>query len=185
MDKDYLKDIAAEINRTLEKIEEKDTEELIRSISSADRIFLTGKGRSGLVMKTFAIRLMQMGLKVHVLGESTTPAIGPGDLLVIGSGSGETESLKVTASKAKKIGAGLALLTMERGSTIASKADTTLVIPATGSKADQKADSDSIQPMCNLFEQCLMIFLDVVCIRLMDKNRTDAKILYDRHANLE
>jgi 6-phospho-3-hexuloisomerase len=185
MDKDYLKDIVAEIDRTLKKIPEKITKELMEDISAAKRIFIDGKGRSGFIMKTFAIRLMQIGFKVHVLGETATPAIGPGDLLLIGSGSGETESLTVIAGKAKKIGARLALVTMDGGSTIASKADTTVVIPTTGSKVDQVAGSDSIQPMCNLFEQSLLIFLDAVCMWLMDRKKVDRKVLYDRHANLE
>jgi len=185
MDKDYLRLIVSEVENTLVKIPEKAIEELIEKISGAGRIFIAGKGRSGLIMKAFAIRLMQMDFKVHVVGEATTPAIGAGDLLVIGSGSGETESLKVAAGKAKKIGTKLALVTMEGRSAIAGLADVTVVIPATGSKKDKDARSDSIQPMCNLFEQSLLIFLDALTMRLMDRESISREVLYQRHANLE
>lgn len=182
---DYYDVILDEVDRTLKKISSKKANALIEMISDSKRVFITGAGRTGLIMKAFAIRLMQMGFEVHVLGEPTTPAIEASDMLLIGSGSGETESLIVIAGKAKKIGAKIALVTMSRESALGKTADMALVIPAKGSKLDADAASDSVQPMCNLFEQSLLIFLDSLSMSIMDYNKIDKKTLYEKHTNLE
>ena len=93
--------IIDEVSRTLEKLSDEKTRELTDIILNSKRIFITGKGRTGFIMKLFAVRLMQMGFNVHVLGEPTAPSIEANDLLLIGSGSGETDSLVVIAGKVK------------------------------------------------------------------------------------
>ena len=85
--------IHGEIEQALKQLHDKNCDHLIEMILQAKRIFLAGKGRSGLVMQMFAMRLMQMGFTVHVVGETTTPAIENGDILVVGSGSGETPKI--------------------------------------------------------------------------------------------
>ena len=185
MKKPYYDLIMDELDKTLKKISTKDTQKLMDMISGSSRIFITGKGRTGFIMNTFAIRLMQMGFKVHVLGEPSSPSIREDDLLLLGSGSGETESLVAITSKARKIGSKIAIITMNGESSIAKKADAVLVIPAKGSKLDKDSVSDSIQPMCNLFEQSLLIFLDLLSMLIMDQKNIDLKILYEKHANLE
>jgi 6-phospho-3-hexuloisomerase len=53
------------------------------------------------MMRAFAMRLMHIGFQVHVAGDVTTPAIRGGNLLIIGSGSGETSGLVSMAAKAR------------------------------------------------------------------------------------
>ena len=185
MYKNYYDLVLTEIQRALSKISNDSIEELIANITNPRRIFIAGRGRTGLLMKSFAIRLMQMGFEVYVVGESITPAIKAGDMLIVGSGSGETESLVAITEKAKRLGAKVTLITMYKESTIASKADSVFVIPAKGSKVDKDADSDSKQPMCNLFEQTLLILMDILTLIIIDQKNIDIKTLYDRHANLE
>ena len=60
------------------------------------------------------MRLMHMGKQVYVVGEIVTPSIQQGDLLLIVSGSGETESLVAMAKKAKRLGATIATVTIFR-----------------------------------------------------------------------
>lgn len=177
--------ILEEIKNTLSCISYEKTDKLTRLISNSKRVFIAGAGRTGLMMRAFAIRLMQMGIKVHVAGETTTPAIKAGDMLFIGSGSGETESLTVIAGKAKKIGAKLALVSMSADSTLSKIVDIVVEIPAKGSKSDISSPSDSAQPMCNLFEQSLLIYLDTLSMSLMEHKKIDQKTLYENHANLE
>ncbi|HKP05968.1 MAG TPA: 6-phospho-3-hexuloisomerase, partial [Microbacterium sp.] len=57
-------------------------------ILSADRVFVGAAGRSGIALRMTAMRLMHLGLDVHLLGDVTTPAIGAGDVLLTASGSG-------------------------------------------------------------------------------------------------
>ena len=59
----------------------------------ARTVFVAGSGRSGLAMRSFAMRLIHLGLSAHVVGETTTPRITDRDLLLIGSGSGSTPGL--------------------------------------------------------------------------------------------
>jgi 6-phospho-3-hexuloisomerase len=56
-------------------------------------------GRSGLALKMAAMRFMQY--TVFIVGETNTPAILEGDLLLVASGSGTTSSVVSSAEKAK------------------------------------------------------------------------------------
>ena len=56
-------------------------------------------------------------------GETTTPAIRSGDLLIAVSGSGETDTVALMVKKAKAHGAETALLTMVPDSTMGGLAD--------------------------------------------------------------
>merc|ERR1712093_748806 len=53
--------------------------------------------------KSFAMRMMHMGFDAYVIGETVTPTFEKDDILIIGSGSGETKSLVMIAEKAKTI----------------------------------------------------------------------------------
>ncbi len=177
--------IATELTQTLAAIQEDQVEALVWHIRNARRIFLAGAGRSGWIMRTFAVRLTHLDLKVHVVGDATTPAIGPGDLLVIGSGSGETASLVGHATAARRHGARVALLTTAPASSIGRQADVIVHIPASTPKAAQTTEPRSIQPMANLFEQALLVVLDIVTMRLMEEMKADPAQMFARHANLE
>ncbi len=131
------------------------------------------------------MRLMHLGFCVYVVGETVTPAIKSDDLLVIGSGSGATATLVVIARKAKALGASLALVTIFPDSPIGQFADAVVRIPASTPKVDGDARFASVQPMGSLFEQSLLIVLDIVVMRLMEKMGFDSSTMFDRHANLE
>ena len=73
--------------------------------ADARRVFVHGAGRSGLALRMTAMRLMHLGLQVHVVGETTTPAIGEGDLLLTASGSGTTSGVVSAAETARSVGA--------------------------------------------------------------------------------
>ena len=79
-------------------------EEVVESIVAARTIFIYGAGRSGVVGKTFAVRLVQMGLDVHFVGDMTTPIVGRGDLTIIISNTGETMSAVQTANISRRLG---------------------------------------------------------------------------------
>jgi 6-phospho-3-hexuloisomerase len=82
--------ILKELEATLAHVSEVEIAAAQKMILAARRVFVTGAGRSGLALKMAAMRLMHLGLTVHVAGEVTTPAIGQGDLLLVASGSGTT-----------------------------------------------------------------------------------------------
>ena len=98
---DYINKVLTELEIALTGINDKEIEKLIQAILTSKKIFLAGAGRSGLMIKAFAMRLIHMGFTAYVVGETITPAIASGDLLIIGSGSGSTDSLVVIVGKAR------------------------------------------------------------------------------------
>ena len=178
--------ILDELKNVLSGLDDTQTEEMVDSILKANKIFVAGAGRSLLMMRGLAMRLMHMGIDSFVVGETVTPAIQPGDLLIIGSGSGETGTLTVMANKAKKVGAELGLITIFPDSTIGRLADHVLVIPASTTKGD-RSGAKSIQPGANSFEQSTLLVGDALVMRVVEKAGIDNvnADLMRRHANLE
>ena len=109
-----------------------DLDNLAETLSNARRIFVLGAGRSGITLQMTAMRLMHLGLTVHVVGDVTTPAIGPGDVLLMASGSGTTTSIVRGADAAVKAGAKVAVITTAAASPLAALATAVVVVPAAG-----------------------------------------------------
>ena len=177
--------IIADIGRTLGQVDPAQVDDLCAAIQSADRVFIAGKGRSGLQMKAFAMRLMHLGLTVHVVDDVTTPAIGAGDLLLIGSSSGRTGSLLRYIDTVREAGAALAAFTGNLESPIAEAAATVAHIPATNFKAGKSTGHDSVLVMGSLFEHCLGLLCDLIIIRLKAARGIEEAAMNARHANLE
>lgn len=177
--------ILQRLGETFMAIESTEIEQMVTAISTASRIFVVGKGRTGLQMRGFAMRLMHLGLTVHALDEVTTPSLQPEDLLLIGSGSGRTPSLLSYANKAATIGATLGVMTGNRESPIVEKATHLIYIPASNSKAGKPVDNRTILPMGSLFEHTLGLLCDLLVIKLMGSLSVSEKEMEKRHANLE
>ncbi|NHN35360.1 6-phospho-3-hexuloisomerase [Paenibacillus agricola] len=181
---EYATEILQELQRTVKLISGEGSDSLVDAIGEARHIFLAGAGRSGLMAKAFAMRLMHLGLNVHVVGETVTPGLGKEDLLIICSGSGETKSLVSMAEKAKSLEAAVALITIYPNSTIGQLSRIAITLPG-APKDKSTSDYSTIQPMGSLFEQTLLLFLDAVILSLMEKQGLDSSTMYGSHANLE
>jgi len=177
--------IADELKYNLKQIDDSQIENVINQILKVNRIFFAGAGRSGLMIKTFAMRLMHMGLNCYVVSEIVTPSIQENDLLIIASGSGETASLVSMANKAKKIGANVCLFTIHNDSTIGKLTDNYVVIPGVTFKSNKDDTTSSIQPMGSLFEQSLFFVFESLVIMLMNKLDKKNEDMIGLHANLE
>ena len=180
-----LDGIIGELRITLSALGDAPGEELAEAIMGARTVFVAGSGRSGLAMRSFAMRLMHLGLNVHVVGETTTPRITDKDMLVIGSGSGSTPSLVVHSERARSIGAAVALITIDADSPIAANASIVLPISAPSPKVAGDTGARSAQPMGSLFEQSLLLILDAMVLMLMEKMGETAETMFARHAVLE
>ncbi|WP_308634004.1 6-phospho-3-hexuloisomerase [Paenibacillus silvisoli] len=176
--------ILQELEQTLQNVQPYELEALAERIASAGAIFVAGAGRSGLMMRAFAMRLMHMGFSAYVVGETVTPGIAEGDLLVIGSGSGETKTLAAMAAKANSIGAEVAVLTVVPESTLGQLASARVVIPA-ATKDGAAGRAVSGQPMGSLFEQALLLLLDTIVLHLMERKALEGAAMFNNHANLE
>jgi 6-phospho-3-hexuloisomerase len=143
----------------------------------ARRVFVSGQGRSGLIARAFAIRLMHLGVDAHAVGDAATPAIGGDDLLVAITGSGRTPTTVHHIATAEERHARTFVLTAApSGDVIASN---TLRIPVRGGGVE------TIQHAGSLFEQTSLVVLDAVCRHLQDLLDLDDAALSERHANLQ
>lgn len=180
----YLDTISKELNRSVDLISIEQVEQLADRILRSKQIFVAGAGRSGLMMRAFAMRLMQMGIEAYVVGETVTPNMKAEDTLIIGSGSGETRSLVPVAEKAKSLGGSVAVVTIFPESTLGNIAELAVKLP--GAPKDQSSHSaQTIQPMGALFEQTLLVFCDAVILTIMEKQGLSSGAMFGRHANLE
>lgn len=180
-----MKQALQEQLQMLEHIDESQIARLAEAICGANRLFVVGRGRSGNVMKMFCMRCMHLGMPSFVVGETVTPGIKENDILLIGSGSGETASLIDMARKAKSLGATVALVTIYDDSSIGKLADHVVVVPGTTKKSEKSDLVHSVQPSGNLFEQMMLLLLDCTVVRLAEVREFDVEDLFDLHANLE
>ena len=175
--------IVSEIQRVVAQTDEAQIEALVDAIQSANRVFVCGAGRSGLVMKTFAMRLMHLGISSHAVGETITPAIEPGDLFMCGSGSGQTRTTLATAQAATTRGARTAAITAHAKSPIAQVVD--LVLWIRSPITTPGLEPPSRQPPGSLFEQCLLVHCEGMVMRLMHRLGTTEEEMRARHTKLE
>ncbi|MBC2640699.1 MULTISPECIES: 6-phospho-3-hexuloisomerase [unclassified Rhodococcus (in: high G+C Gram-positive bacteria)] len=151
-------------------------------ITAARAVFVIGNGRSGLAVQMAAMRLMHLGLRVHVAGEVTAPAIGAGDVLIAVSGSGTTASVVAAADTARKVDAAVLAVTTAADSPLARRADEVLILPA----ADKQDHSAALtrQYAGSLFEQSVLLAFDALFQSLWDNADQTAQRLWERHANI-
>ena len=150
--------------------------ELADMLPRARRTFVTGAGRSGLVARSFGMRLMHAGLPAFVPGETITPAAGEGDLLVAISCTGQTGITDYVARRARQLGAKVVVLTAEPASPLAADADKVVVIPAAAADIVLRAA---------VFEHAASLCLDAVFNVLSERLKLDMTAFRQRHANLE
>lgn len=175
--------ILKEIAGVLEKVSEKSSQAFLKELARTRRVYISGVGRSGLVVKAFGQRLMHLGFEVHLADEISAPGIRRGDLLVACSGSGTTHLTVYMARKAKAIGARCVALTARSGSPLARVARLVVLIPAPLERGSN--GNGTRQPARSLFEQALFIYLDGIVLAALQKLGISQRRLARRHANLE
>ncbi len=190
---DAIEEIVENVLAVSSETNEESIIEMMEILTSSKNVFLLGQGRSGLVARAFAMRLMHLGISVYVVGETITPAIGDDDCLLAISGSGETSYIISTAKIAKKRGSKIVAVISYNDSTLGEMADLVIHI-----KGRTKVDSEknyikrqmngkhlSLSPLGTLFEVSTLIFLDALIAQLMDKLGKTEDDLKKRHTVLE
>jgi len=175
--KNGLSYIVNQVQKVLERVNAEVIEEIVSSIISANGIYIYGVGRSGIVGKSFAVRMVQMGLKVHFVGEITTPIVGEGDLVIIVSNTGETMSAVQTANIVRRVGAKVVAITSNMHSKLAHAANVVLEIPVL--KDEQRG---KLAPLGTLFEDSAFLLFDSLVPVLMDRLGQTEASLRRRHA---
>ncbi len=177
------KQILTELEQVLQRIDERQAAALVEALLAANQIVVYGLGREGLCILSFAMRLMHLGLPVAVVGDMTTPPVGPGDLFLVSCGPGYLSTVEALVGVAKRAGASVAMITAQPDALLPQHADLLLVIPAQ-TMAEDESDSTG-QAMGSAFEQAMWILFDAMVPELKAKTGQSDGDLRARHTNLE
>ncbi|MBR4396255.1 MAG: 6-phospho-3-hexuloisomerase [Methanobrevibacter sp.] len=186
--------ILGNIRDAEEYLVEEDIAKFIEVITTANNIFVTGAGRSGLAAKAFAMRLMHLGLSSYVVGETISPAINAGDCILAISGSGETNTIVTAAKISKKRGAKVLALTSYPESSLGQIADGIIHVKGRTKvevddenylKRQIKGNYTSLTPLGTAFELTSLDFLDGFVSDLMETMGKTEEDLKNRHTVLE
>ncbi len=165
----------------LQLVTKEEIDRINQAFFKANRIFVYGAGRSGLVSKAFAIRLVHLGFQTFVIGETIGAPVKKGDLVCIVSGSGETIPAVMTAEIAKNLGATLMVVTGRKNSRITKFADIVIILSADCAEKERK----QYAPLGTLFEASTWILLDGIIAELMKNKKETEESMRSRHATLE
>lgn len=182
---DVSRTVIDELQRTLDRIDPSSLENLKNDILAADQVFLVGVGRVLLSLQCICKRLAHLGIKAHYVGEITEPHLNPGDLLVVGSGSGASLFPLGIAKKARAaVGCKIVHIGSNPNSEMKDICDYMVRIPVR-TKLYLEDEIDSCQPMTSLFEQSVLLVGDIVSKMIIDEKHLDMKNLWQYHANME
>jgi 6-phospho-3-hexuloisomerase len=157
------------------------------------RVLVLGVGRSGLIGRAFAMRLMHLGFSVYVMGETITPAIGKGDLVIAISGSGRTKLAITAAEISEEVGAKVVAITSFPEHELGQMADYVVKVRGRTQIAEERdyftrqiaGIHEPLAPLGTIFEIACQVFLDSLVPELMHKLGVTEKQLKGRHATIE
>ncbi|MEM3531118.1 MAG: 6-phospho-3-hexuloisomerase [Nitrososphaerales archaeon] len=186
------------VSKNLSEVSEEEVDKCIEIILSRrdKKIFIMGAGRSGLVGRAFALRLLHLGYEVHVLGETLMPSVNKDDLVIAISGSGSTKLVVTAVEAAKRVGATILGITSFPDSPLGKLSDFILQVKGRVMPTKEANSRDyfarqilglhePLAPLGTLFEDTCLILLDAMIPILMNKLNLSEEDLGKRHANIE
>lgn len=173
--------LANTLKDVLMSIDDNELHTFADALLEAKRVYVAGWGRAGNCIRILSMNCSQIGLKTHIVGDNSTPSIHEGDILVIGSGSGETDTIKILADQCKEHGAKLGLISHNRDSYIGRLADYQIYIPSPAIEDKENA------PICDLltFYQTEIMVNDILMSIMMEKKGVTTEDVIRNHNNLE
>lgn len=169
--------ILGEMEAALGTIDPDSLEEAVMAILSAGTVFIYGVGRSGLIGQAFAVRLVQLGIDVHFVGDMTTPIVSREDVVIIVSNTGETMSAVQTANIVRRVGAKVISITGNPNSKLGHAAN--IVLELSSSRDEQRK---KYAPLGTIFEGAALVLFDSMVSIIMDRTGQNEASLRRRHA---
>ena len=177
--------VLQELQTVFQNGKEEDVLALAAAICEAETVFVVGVGRVLLMLQAFVKRLNHLGIEATYVGAIDEPAITEHDLLIVGSGSGESAVPLAIVKIAKRYHAKIAHIGSNASSSMTPYEDIFVRIPCS-TKLQLQDEIKSLQVMSSLFEQSLLLLADMVALLIVDKKQiTDLHALWKKHANLE
>ncbi|HLM20764.1 MAG TPA: SIS domain-containing protein [Propionibacteriaceae bacterium] len=159
-------------------------ERAVEEIANARTIALYGVGREGLQIKGFAMRLFHLGRRAAMVGDMTTPPVGPGDILIVSAGPGYFSTVAGLMDVARRAGARTLVVTAQPKGECAKRADVVLPIPAQ-TMADDSGSAASVLPMGSLFEGAQYVLFEMMILMLRERLGVTPETMRANHTNLE
>ena len=171
-----------ELGGVLARLDDAEVDAAVAVLASAHRIACYGVGREGLQVRGLAMRLHHLGLHASVVGDMTTPPVGPGDLLLVSAGPGAFSTVLALMGEATAAEAQTLVVTAQDGEA-ARRADLVLHVPAQ-TMADDTSGSSAL-PMGSLYEGALYVLFEVMVLQLRTRLGVPRDAMRARHTNLE
>jgi len=178
-----LQTVSSEIDGGLRSIDARQLANTAAALLGASRVYFTGAGRSGIGLHMVAMRFMHLGLDAHVIGEASAPAVSAGDVVIVASSSGNTESIVTIARKTQVAGARIVAVTSNVEGQLYELSDVQIVISAAGKQSTNR--SLSAQYAGSLFEQLVLLTFDSLFHAIRAANHVPVEVMWARHANWE
>src|ERR1039458_9433463 len=150
----WLRTVLAEVQLATSAVAAGDVARFDEALLRARRVYVAGQGRSGLVARAFAQRLMHIGFESYAVGDIISPAVGAADVFIAVTASGRTETTVSQAANAKAAGATIVTLTEMESGDLVDLSELRLLVPTrpprrpeTGAPCDNVVLSDSSDPV--------------------------------------
>ncbi len=173
-----------ELGTVLDRMNDADVDRAVRSLAAARHVAVFGGGREGLQIRGFAMRLFHLGRSVSVVGDMTTPALGPGDLFLVTVGPGEISTAVALVGVAKAAGAKVLVVTAQPDGRVPKMADEVLLLPAQ-TMADDQGATVSLLPMGSVYEGALFVLFEVMVLKLKEALGVSSDVMRGNHTNME
>jgi 6-phospho-3-hexuloisomerase len=169
--------IAERVTAALDRLDPAAVATAVGLLAKAPATFVYGAGRSGIIGRAFAMRLVQIGLTAYVIGESVTPIVRRGDAVFILSGRGESSSSIQTANIVRREGADLIVFTARASSKLAHIATALLTLDF-----PEDPERPRLAPLGTLFESASLRLTDSMIAELLRARGETEESMRRRHA---
>jgi 6-phospho-3-hexuloisomerase len=169
--------IGERVSDSLRRVDPALIDRTLEILGVAPSTFVYGAGRSGIIGRAFAMRLVQAGLRAYVIGESVTPIVQRGDAVFILSGRGESYSSMQTANIVRREGAELVVITARSTSKLAHAASLLIVLDF-----PEDASRPKLAPLGTLFESAALRLTDALVAALLEMRGETEDSMRRRHA---
>lgn len=171
-----MQTIFRELEQVWQSLDAEAFEEAVERLHKHDgNVVCVGAGRMGYAVQSLAMRLSHLGYRAFMIGDTSLPRIGHGDIVVVNTSSGETPTVLLLAKIAKKHEACLITFTSDKHSSIARISD--LVI--------QYKQLQSQQLMKSLYEQFTLLLFDYFANELYARSGKLRADVESNHSILE
>jgi 6-phospho-3-hexuloisomerase len=172
-----------DLEAVFSKLEPSQLETLSQELLSAKRIVCYGVGREGLMMEAIAMRLMHAGFKSYVVGEMVTPPVGAGDVFFTSAGPGHFSTIETLLKVAREAGGRTVIVTAQPARASQMPVDVVIHLPAQ-TMVDVTAGL-SVLTMGTHYEAALLLFGDLLILRLLELTHQKREDMYTRYTNMK